>query len=315
VTIDDDDPDNDPLMRSMRSVWLGMRDEEPSSNGLAELMAAARTQADAMRPKAAWWRRTLAVLVRPPVLAVATVLVIVGGAVVLGRHGVDDAALTTPTNRDESTIEEREHGAPGAGGAAGNEHAEPEARAVAPPTEAPATGDLPVAPAADPAPRHRPARVREHGDAFRRDGNNERAGDKKPDLSTDQRYTTGYEDDLAPPPPPPPPPAVDKDKVTVESGVAGGETSRIPTSGGVTDRRKIPRTLAPAAPSEPEAATLSSNRRPTDSTEQLIKQAQVAASRKDCPAVRATTQRIKKTAPAVYKSRVITQPEIARCLK
>ena len=79
------DPDDDPQLRGLRSVWLSLPDDEPPQRGMAELMAAAREKAEQMaRPS--WWRRVLALLRRPPVLAIATVTVLVGGAVLIGRH-------------------------------------------------------------------------------------------------------------------------------------------------------------------------------------------------------------------------------------
>jgi hypothetical protein len=81
----DDEPD-DPSLRSMRAVWLSMRDEEPPSSGLAELLAAARSHAAAMQPHDPWWRRALASLRRPPVLALATVVVLLGGAVLISSR-------------------------------------------------------------------------------------------------------------------------------------------------------------------------------------------------------------------------------------
>ena len=70
--------------------WLSLPDEEPPERGLAELMAAARVQADAMsrhaEAPAPWWKRMFEVLRRPPVLALATILVLFGGVIVVGRH-------------------------------------------------------------------------------------------------------------------------------------------------------------------------------------------------------------------------------------
>jgi len=58
----------DPELRAMRTVWLQMRDEEPSGRGLAELLVAARDKASAMQPRPSWWQRVLAGLRRPPVV-------------------------------------------------------------------------------------------------------------------------------------------------------------------------------------------------------------------------------------------------------
>lgn len=82
---DEIDAEADESLRGMRSVWLSMRDEEPPSSGLAELMAAARSQAMAKKP-APWWQRALDVMRRPPVLALASAVILVAGAVVVGRE-------------------------------------------------------------------------------------------------------------------------------------------------------------------------------------------------------------------------------------
>lgn len=81
--------DDDLELRSMRMVWLAMRDEDPPERGLAELLAAAREKAEAMQVRPTLWQRVVAGLRRPPALAFATVLVLVGGAVLLGRRGVE----------------------------------------------------------------------------------------------------------------------------------------------------------------------------------------------------------------------------------
>ena len=97
---DADDDANDPVMRSMRAVWLTMRDEAPPSGGLTDLLNAARAQAEAMQPRESWWRRSVAMLMRPPLLALATVVVLIGGAVIIKNRGVDvdsPAAKSAPS--------------------------------------------------------------------------------------------------------------------------------------------------------------------------------------------------------------------------
>jgi hypothetical protein len=81
-----DRDDDDPQLRAMRAVWLTMRQEDPPGGGLAELLTAARAKAETMQARPTRWQRLLAGMRRPPVLALATVMVLVGGAVLLGRH-------------------------------------------------------------------------------------------------------------------------------------------------------------------------------------------------------------------------------------
>ncbi|HEV7558890.1 MAG TPA: hypothetical protein VGO00_25635, partial [Kofleriaceae bacterium] len=77
-----DDDDETRRLREIHTAFRSLPDEDPPERGLAELMAAARVKADTMKP-APWWR----VLFRPPMLALATVMVLVGGALLIGRHG------------------------------------------------------------------------------------------------------------------------------------------------------------------------------------------------------------------------------------
>jgi len=82
----DSQDDTNAQLRAMRSVWLSMREEDPPDGGLVDLLAAARAKAATMRARPTLWQRVLAVLKRPPALAFATVVVLVGGAVLfIGR--------------------------------------------------------------------------------------------------------------------------------------------------------------------------------------------------------------------------------------
>lgn len=296
------DPD-DPILKSMRSVWLGMRDEDPPERGLAELMAAARTQADVMKPaeKEPWWRGPFAFLTRPPVMAAAALVVVIGGAVALKGRNVDDASMAPAiANREERAKEVTLGASDGDRNQLEKSKLEPtkapevEAPVVATPTPKPEAGPKLARPTVKP-----PVTQPEHG-----------WGNAQEDVATNSGSAT------TPPPPPPPPPQVDPGAGLLIAGESKDiKTDRAPPAGG----RSVPKPAdsKPAADDEQgnETTTIKQTGRAPDPTEQLVKQAETAATRKDCPAVRATAARIKKTAPDAYKSRVITQPAIARCLK
>jgi hypothetical protein len=108
---DEDGPegDVDAQLRSLRAVWLAMPDENPPERGLDALMAAARTKAVEMAeastemPKQpSWWERFVATLRRPQVLALATVLLLVAGVLVIGDRSMKASA---PANHAQPSPE------------------------------------------------------------------------------------------------------------------------------------------------------------------------------------------------------------------
>ena len=91
---DDRQNDDDEHLKSLRQVWLSMRDEDPPASGLDALMAAARSHVEVLA-KPTLWQRIIATLRQPPVLAFATVVVLIGGVVLVTRH--DDVLERAPT--------------------------------------------------------------------------------------------------------------------------------------------------------------------------------------------------------------------------
>ena len=94
----DGDSHDDATLDRMRSMWRELPDEEPPTRGLAELMAAARINAEVLaRPS--WWRRISDLLRRPSVLALASLMLLIGGAVLVTHRGARDEmpAASTPS--------------------------------------------------------------------------------------------------------------------------------------------------------------------------------------------------------------------------
>ena len=95
--------DDDPQLRSLRAVWLAMPDEDPPERGLTELLAAARVKATEMaaaEETPSFWQRFAGLLRRPPVLALATVIVLIGGGLLISnRH--DNLESRAPATKNE----------------------------------------------------------------------------------------------------------------------------------------------------------------------------------------------------------------------
>jgi len=271
---------DDPILRSMRSVWVSMRDEEPSSRGLTDLLAAARVKAEQLQLHEPWWRRAFAVLRRPPVLAMASVVVLVGGSLLIHLRESEIAVrdhVTTSTSPDQALPGPLL--APVPPGRA--ESAAPPVTAAAP--EAfPGGAPSPASPASPAPGRPRPKRDRGRPVEPLREpeatlGLSESAP-IEPAAGPPMAGLTIATDEPAPSPSAPPPPTTARSlKAATDDGDA--------------------------------------NLRRGASIELLVKQAELAAARSDCPAVRATANQIKKLDAAAYKARLESQSAIARCLK
>jgi len=277
---DDEDDGVDRMAGSMRSMWREMPEQEPPMRGLDALMVAARTQAAVMAPEPEhepWWRRAMAMLVRPPVLAAATAVLLVGSTVMLTRRS--DDAVSSPTTQ---TFGEREGGAWPA-------NAKTEGGIDRDGRDAAPGGNAGAAPERQPPTVARPLRPRPH----------RVAEPATPPLVTEQPAVTGQTEQ--------------HDKLSVATKK---EDEKQPRPGDVKQgvevkpADQVSEADAPAVAPTPTALPAAA----LVSVDQLIKQAEVAAGRKDCAAVRVTTERIRRLDGNVYKSRVATQPAIKRCL-
>ncbi|MCX5747729.1 MAG: hypothetical protein NT062_35135 [Proteobacteria bacterium] len=187
--------------KRLRAVWLAMADEDPPERGMAALMAAATKQAHVMvPPPPSLWGRLVELLRRPPVLALATVVVLVGGAVLVHRH--EDTMVAHEQTTAPVTITRT---APGL-----LPPAPLEAAAPSPPTPI-AHGAATAAP--DPSPRS----AAKGGQPSR-----ERAGVETPPKP---ERAANVEQDVPPPPPPPPPRPVIGATITTD-----GEAEDQPTA-------------------------------------------------------------------------------------
>jgi len=296
----DGDDDLDAMMGSMRSMWRELPDEEPPSNGFDALMAAARVQAAKMAPpeKDSWVRRALAMLVRPPMLAAATAVLLVGTTVMLTRRdGGEGISVPVAETRTRP--------------AAGADEIAPKREGKA--TDLDKTDD-----------DNKPATKKDafgQGSAAVAPGNTAPVQRPRPPVV---KPADPIKETPTMPPPAIEPPKPDPPPVVIDTGkVKGFEDSeeKVPvgnTKHGETDRPtsiKVEGARPQVEPTSPDTVVTGGRQPPSQvSATQLLQQAETAAKRNDCPAVRATADRIRKLDDKLYKSRVVTQPAIKRCL-
>ncbi|MGE0396041.1 MAG: hypothetical protein AB7T06_04870 [Kofleriaceae bacterium] len=299
---DDDDLGLDESLSSMRSMWRDMRDEEPSDKGMAALLAAAREKAEEMKPKRSWLAVLLDQLRRPPVLAMATVVVLIGGAVVISQRKDEirteselaesssdtrgDTVVATPepapapaaepvvTETEPPGAEVRDRGGQAAGSAAPG------------PVAAPVVAEKPRPPAKKAT---RPSageggaldNLAKTPDAPKLDA---AKAEKKQEPREPLQLATGDEDDMQP-------------KGAAES------TGAAPPAPAPVSRKPLP-------------SIEGEDRTSRDTTlAQLVKQCEAAAAKNDCGAVRTIVQKIQRQDPSTYRLKLAKNAAVTRCLE
>jgi hypothetical protein len=292
------DDDDDPQLRSMRAAWRSMPDEDPPQRGLAELMAAARQQAEVMAEARApsrataerptWWKRLAATLLRPPMLALASVLLLLGGLFVVTSSNKGVSPEPTPVEQSvpatTTAPATRDHGEASSGGAA-PANAGSAAMPPAAPSAAGPGGSPPVLappPARPSPPAHHAAAPAQKLKA------SERTLDEMP--ATPPRE-----------PAPPPPPSVPK-----PSAAPAYEDSK-------DDDADAPRATRGAVTKTP-AADVESQTPRQQLDDQLLSQCRAAAKRGDCEVAKQLAKRISNDDAAYYQTHVAGDATIAPCL-
>jgi hypothetical protein len=320
VTTDGDSPDSqagagrneevevdegsaDPKLDAMRAVWLSMRDEEPPGRGLSELMAAARNRAAAMEPSL--WQRVLAGLRRPPVLALATALVLIGGGAIVALRPAPPGApsavssgappVSTPGAVQDPTLGSGSASAPVPAAA------EPAAQAAAPvPRTAHGQALAPTTP--------RPSSVPDtRAPAGAASSDQKQVSETKADLGAGGAETKAKAEASRDPPKisapaSPAPPA----EVTLRGNSRRG-TSHRPASHAGDDELSSPDSSAPDTRDSRSAPM------PAPRIEQLGKDCSTAAQRGDCSTARRLFGQITRV-DAAYAARVSKEASVSKCL-
>lgn len=301
---DDAADDDDERLKSLRAVWLSMPDEEPPERGLADLMAAARMKAEQMADQVAekavasaepaapsLWQRFLDLMRRPPVLALATVMVLIGGAVLVGRRGdkMESAPTVAPT---QSAPEGASTGAspPAAAEIERADNAAPPAE----PAPASAAGSA-MTTASEAGADDRKAPAPKHGVAPTREANKVQTAAPVEEKQEPVR-TAPVADDLL------------DQTATLDDGDRETEADSNRKRGATVAAPKEDSAIGGAS-----AAPQTQTKPAPFSASQLHAVARKEAARKDCAAARQLVQKIASVDPAYYKSKVVHDPALAVC--
>lgn len=300
MSADDDDID-DASLKSMRAVWLSMRDEEPPAAGMSALMAAAAQKADQMRAEPSWWERLVTQLRRPPALAFATVMLLIGGAVLVTRSQSEKVEALTAEDRPVAREQEAPVATPTTGVAPADPVAEPREEALKQQPEAASD----VRSKLEKKPKAKPAVVEEEevgknepdrdhrfeADADMKPGfaGGKASGEDKTVIET-PAHKTQAPTIAQPPAEPEPRPSADEGD-TITRGNAG------------------PTTTAPKKPEETK-----DRGSPVPANEQLAKRVEELAARGDCAAVRELVAKIRNSDEAFYKQRLGKNAAVTKCL-
>jgi hypothetical protein len=284
------DDDDDPQLRSLRAAWRSLPDEDPPERGLAELMAAAREQAKAMADVGTpWWKRALVAMMRPPMLALATVVVLLGGVFVVTSSHKGVSPEPSPVE-DQSAPMVAPAAPPPA--VAPFVPAAPSSGSAAEPTTAAAPTPEPLRALRTPPPA-RPTSTVHHAAPVAK-----RAPDSIPDP-----FASSHDDESrAPSAPPPPPASPAPPPAKLEDSDGAGE-------GGADNKPTVTRG---AAQKTPVSETSTTPRQQLD--DQLLTQCHAAAARGDCELAKKIAHRISNDDAAYYSAHVTTDATIAACL-
>lgn len=287
---DDGDIDDDGL-KSLRAVWLSMPDEDPPERGLADLMAAARVKANEMAEaqQPSLWERFLCMMRRPQVLALATIMILIGGAVFITQRR-DKLQASDPAVAETTT-------APPA--APADKLSEPVGEA-SPVTATP--------PAADPGADDFKAAAPERAKV-------EKPSDTKVDTKAVSQRKAGavskkskakLESDLDSP-------------FGLDEGVSSGKTAGGSPSGGGgggVGTSTVGGANAGPKPDPKVDATVSEEeeQKEAPTVKQLHEQARAAAAKGDCTAVRTLAKQIARRDAPYYRANIAPDQALASCL-
>jgi hypothetical protein len=273
-----------------------MPDEEPPQRGLAELMAAARVKAEELATPSLW-QRISALLRRPPVLALATVLVLIGGAVFIGQRKdsmqLEHVAVESPHEATPSTAAP----APARGSAASES-----APTLTEPMLPEPMFEAEPPPLAQPVVKRRPPSKSKHradtGVPVRQD---ERKRLVETSASDDKNFEEGAHDrDLAMPA-----------EATVSSA---SDSFAAPAAKLEKDTRPGGAQPPAAAEMPPPTSTQTKTRGSSSRSAQDLAQAKAAVARGDCETARALMKRVASDDAAAYRKALASDAALKSCV-
>lgn len=321
----DDDMDDEGLegLGSFRAMFRDMPDEEPPQRGLAELMAAARVKAEEMATPSLW-ERFLQTMRRPQVMALATIMILIGGAVFISQRKSEMDASPTVTQPSEEAAPARQFDVHGAAAGSGMALDEVETQ------DKKRDGESAAAEGA--ADSKTDAQRDRSNSAAGRGGEtsaNKEEATRRPVRSIETKTPSKMSKPASKSPPKPTKVSGGdglleggfddaKPGTGTSTGASGGGGAVGGTTSGATAGPRTPSpspttTLAPEA--EPVAPSPQANKQPSQTVQQLHATAKKLASAGDCAQVRTLAKQIAAKDAKYYRDNIATDSLLATCLK
>jgi hypothetical protein len=271
-----------------------MPDEDPPERGLADLMAAARVKAETMATPSLW-QRCVDAMRRPPVLALATVMVLIGGAALISNRskGMDAQPTISATQEGAARDEAREEGQASSAGSA--------AAMPAPTTTLSPDVVGNSAPMAEPSAEE----AKPTSPPMKRPESSGPRGGDSPKMKTATSATAKAE----PVDSPKTTSKLDRERDDDSLPESDGEAEKKETKATVTETRPHGGVTAGAqAPLQTDSSALAT------SSADLHQMARKLVAKGDCKSAQTLTTRIAKQDPAYYKAKVVPDRTFDRCV-
>lgn len=318
----DDDMDDEGLegLGSFRAMFREMPDEEPPQRGLAELMAAARVKAEEMATPSLW-ERFLQTMRRPQVMALATIMILIGGAVFISQRKseMDASPTASQSYQAEPVGEAIATGASAGSGMAAAEAEKKEESAGVVAADQGAAADSKTDDKRDRAETDLAKGARGDADGKANEKSTRSIAPSEPVGRIETRAPSKVSKSKAPSKP-----TASSGKMRSEDLFEGGlddEATRRPGTGasgggaGTTSGPKAGGAAPVQAPEAEPATTTSTDKQPALTVQQMHTNARKLATAGECAQVRTVAKQIAAKDAKYYRNNIATDSLLATCLK